>query len=48
MEITSVIRINWGERSSGLVKKKVTPKDRKLRTQLNGKCNDISSAHENK
>jgi hypothetical protein len=30
------------------VKQKVALKDIKLRTQINGKCNDISSADENK
>jgi hypothetical protein len=45
---TSIIWINWG-RSSGLEKQKVALKDkRKLRTKINGKCNDISSADENK
>jgi hypothetical protein len=28
-------------RSSGLVKQKVAPKDKKLRTQINGKLNDV-------
>jgi hypothetical protein len=37
----------WG-RSSRLVKQKVALKDKKLRTQINGKCNDISSADKNK
>jgi hypothetical protein len=37
------------ERSSGLVKQKAALKDKKeLRTQMNGKFNDISSAAENK
>jgi hypothetical protein len=35
--------------SSGLVKQKVTLKDeKKNRKQIHGKCNDISSADENK
>jgi hypothetical protein len=37
-----------GERSSGLMEQKIALKDKKLRTQINGKCNDISSAAENK
>jgi hypothetical protein len=32
---------------SGLVKQKVALKDKKVRTQINGKFNDISSADEN-
>jgi hypothetical protein len=30
------------------VKEKIALKHKKLRTQINGKCNDISSADENK
>jgi hypothetical protein len=30
------------------VKQKVVVKDRKIRTQINEKCNDVSSADENK
>jgi hypothetical protein len=45
----SLILSKWEERSSGLVKQKVALKDRKkLRTQINEKFNDISSADENK
>jgi hypothetical protein len=35
-------------RSSGLVRQNVGLKDRKLRTHINGKFNDISSDVENK
>jgi hypothetical protein len=33
---------------SGLVKQKAVLRDKKLRTQINGKCNDKISADENK
>jgi hypothetical protein len=38
---------NWGKRSSRLVKQQVDLKKRP-RTQINGKCNDISSYDANK
>jgi hypothetical protein len=46
----SLIQINWGERSSGLVSQKIALKDKKkkLRTQIKGKFNDVGSADENK
>jgi hypothetical protein len=46
----SLIWINWRERSSGLVKQEIALKDtrKNLRTQINGKFNDICSADENK
>jgi hypothetical protein len=43
----SLIRINGGE-SSGLMKQKVALKEKKLRTQIIGKFNYVSSAEENK
>jgi hypothetical protein len=33
----SLIRTNWGQKSSGLVKRKVALNDKKHRTQINGK-----------
>jgi hypothetical protein len=40
-----LIRINWRERSSGLMKQKIALKDKKkLRKQMNGTFNNISSA----
>jgi hypothetical protein len=47
------MRSNWGEdvvrikRFSALIKQKLTLKE-KNRTQINGKCNNISNAEENK
>jgi hypothetical protein len=39
------MRINWGERSSGLVTQNIALKDKKkLGTQINGKLNNIGSA----
>jgi hypothetical protein len=39
----------WAAGSSGLVKQKVALKDtKKIRTEVNKKCNDVSSADENK
>jgi hypothetical protein len=37
----SPIQINWGERSSGLMKQKIALKTKK---QINGKLNNIGSA----
>jgi hypothetical protein len=44
----SLIRINWGGGVIWVSEVKGSPKRRKkLRTQINGKFNDISSADEN-
>jgi hypothetical protein len=45
VEEGDVIRI---KRESGLIEQNVAIKDKKLKAQINGKLNDISSADENK
>jgi hypothetical protein len=44
----SLIRSNWAESPSELVKQKIALKDKELRTQMNRKCNDRRSADESK
>jgi hypothetical protein len=44
----SLIRINWGEGPSRLVKQKIALKNKKLRTPTNGTFNDVGSTDKHK